>query len=134
MIAPAASVVELSMPPSASLKSRCRSDGGEKRDRAGDRDDVAASGMHHAKRSSFYMIATNIQSRHYEAVLAVERWKRQWKVATFGTDVEYEEELRAACLNAEEVLGEFGIELVRLGREVWEIQARALEKAPFIKK
>jgi hypothetical protein len=89
---------------------------------------------HHAKRSSFYMIATNIQSQHCEAVLAVERWKRQWKVATFGTDVEYEEELRAECLNAEEVLGEFGMELVRLGREVWGIQTRALEKAPFIKK
>jgi 23S rRNA U2552 (ribose-2'-O)-methylase RlmE/FtsJ len=89
---------------------------------------------HHAKRSSFYMIATNIQSQHCEAVLAVKRWKRQWKVATFGTDVEYEEELRAACLNTEEVLGEFGIELVRLGREIWGIQARALEKAPFIKR
>jgi 23S rRNA U2552 (ribose-2'-O)-methylase RlmE/FtsJ len=89
---------------------------------------------HHAKRSSFYMIATNIQSQHSEAVRAVETWKRQWKVATFGTDVEYEEELRAACLNAEEVIGEFGTELVRLGREVWGIQARALKKAPFIKK
>ncbi|OCL14162.1 hypothetical protein AOQ84DRAFT_309391, partial [Glonium stellatum] len=88
---------------------------------------------HHAKRSSFYMVATNIQSQHCEAVLAVEGLKRQWKVATFGTDVEYEEELRAACLNAEEVLEEFGIELVRLGREVWEIQANALERAPFIK-
>jgi len=79
------------------------------------------------------MIATNIQSQKREAVLAVERWKRQWKIATFGTDVEYEEELRAVCLNAEEVLEEFGRELVRLGREVWGIQARALEKAPFIK-
>jgi 23S rRNA U2552 (ribose-2'-O)-methylase RlmE/FtsJ len=89
---------------------------------------------HHAKRSSFYMIATNIQSQHSEAVLAVERWKRLWKVATFGTDVEYEEELRTECLDAEEVLGEFGRELVRLGREIWGIQAKALEKAPFIKK
>ncbi|KAF2803437.1 uncharacterized protein BDZ99DRAFT_399739 [Mytilinidion resinicola] len=89
---------------------------------------------HHAKRSSFYMIATNIQSQHCEAVLAVERWKRQWKAATFGTDEEHKEELRAVCLNAEEVLGEFGSELVSLGREVWGIQARALEKAPFIKK
>jgi hypothetical protein len=89
---------------------------------------------HHTKRSSFYMIATNIQSQHCDVVLAVERWKRQWKVATFGTGVEYEEELRAACLNAEEVLGEFEIELVRLGREVWEIQLKALENAPFIKK
>jgi 23S rRNA U2552 (ribose-2'-O)-methylase RlmE/FtsJ len=89
---------------------------------------------HHAKRSSFYMIATDIQSQHSEAVLAVERWKRQWKVATFGTDVDYKEELRADCLHADEVLGEFGSELVRLGREIWRIQARALEEAPFIKK
>ena len=80
------------------------------------------------------MIATNIQSQHREAVLAVESWKRQWKVATFGTDVECEEEFRVACLNAEEVLGDFRTELVRLGREVWEIQARDLEKAPFIRK
>jgi hypothetical protein len=86
---------------------------------------------HHAKRSSFYMIATNIQSQHYEAIRAVEVWKRQWKVATFGTDAEYGE---VACLNAEEVLEEFGTELVRLGRDVWGIQAKALGKAPFIKK
>jgi len=32
---------------------------------------------HHAKRSSFYMIATNIQSQHCEALLAVEGWRRQ---------------------------------------------------------
>ncbi|ESZ98023.1 FtsJ-like methyltransferase family protein [Sclerotinia borealis F-4128] len=95
---------------------------------------VFKSTRHHAKRSSFYMIATNIQSQHCEAILAVELWKKQWKVATFGTDVEYEEELRATCLNAEEVLGEFRTELVRLGRKVWEIQATALAKAPFIKK
>jgi 23S rRNA U2552 (ribose-2'-O)-methylase RlmE/FtsJ len=89
---------------------------------------------HHTKRSSFYMIATDIQSQHCEALLTVKRWKRLWKVATFGTDLEYEEELRASCLNAEEVLGEFGVELVNLGREIWGIQARALEKAPFIKR
>lgn len=88
---------------------------------------------HHTKRSSFYMIATNIQSQHCEAILAVEMWKKQWKVATFGTDEEYKE-LRAACLYEEEVLGEFGTELVRLGRKVWGIQAKALENAPFIKK
>ncbi|KAF2501301.1 hypothetical protein BU16DRAFT_546594 [Lophium mytilinum] len=89
---------------------------------------------HHAKRSSFYMIATNIQGQHCEAGLAVERWKRQWKAATFGTDEEHKEELQAACLNAEDILREFGSELMSLGREVWRIQAGALEKAPFIKK
>jgi hypothetical protein len=89
---------------------------------------------HHAKRSSFYMIATNIQSQHREAVSAVAGWKREWKAATFGTDEEFKKARRAECLDAEEVLGEFRSELVRLASEVWGIQARALEKAPFIKK
>jgi len=46
--------------------------------------------IHHAKRSSFYMVATDYRSQHCEALLAVERWRRQWKAATFGTDGEYE--------------------------------------------
>jgi len=89
---------------------------------------------HHAKRSSFYMIATSLQNQHCEALLAVERWRRQWKAATFRTDEEYKKELRTACLDAEIVLGEFGAELAKLGREVWRIQAKALEKAPFIER
>lgn len=89
---------------------------------------------HHAKRSSFYMIATNIQSQHCEAALAVEEWKRQWRIATFGSDSEYEEAFGTACLNVEKVLGEFGGDLVRLGRGVWRTQSNALRKAPFIKK
>jgi len=89
---------------------------------------------HHAKRSSFYMIATNIQSQHCEAVLAVEKWKRQWRIATFGTDSEYKEELGTACLNLEKLLEEFGKELIQLGREVWNTQSIALRKASFIRK
>ncbi|KAF1980739.1 hypothetical protein K402DRAFT_387626 [Aulographum hederae CBS 113979] len=89
---------------------------------------------HHAKRSSFYMIASDVRNRDGEAVRAMERWKRMWEVATFGTDEEYENVLHEDCFNAEEVLGKFGSELLELGREVWETQAKALEKAPFIKR
>lgn len=89
---------------------------------------------HHAKRSSFYMIATNVQSQHREAVLSVESWKREWRAATFGTEEEYEKALRTERLDVEKIVEEFGSELVSLGRKVWEIQTRALEKAPFIKK
>jgi 23S rRNA U2552 (ribose-2'-O)-methylase RlmE/FtsJ len=88
---------------------------------------------HHAKRSSFYMIATKIQSQHREAVLAVEQWKRQWRIATFGTDSECEEEFGMACSEVERMLEEFGEELIRLGREVWATQSSALRKACFIK-
>jgi hypothetical protein len=37
-------------------------------------------------------------------------------------------------LDPDEVLKDLGSDLVRLGREVWAIQTKALEKAPFMKK
>ncbi|CEL09194.1 hypothetical protein ASPCAL12334 [Aspergillus calidoustus] len=51
----------------------------------------------HAKRSSFYMLATNIRADSDAAATAVERWRRMWK-------------------------------------KVWDIQANALEKAPFMER
>lgn len=89
--------------------------------------------VHHAKRSSFYMVATDIQSRHPEAVLAVESWKGTWKAATFGSDEEYQEALRVGDPDVEEILEGFGPELVRLGKSIWDIQATALAKAPFVR-
>jgi 23S rRNA U2552 (ribose-2'-O)-methylase RlmE/FtsJ len=89
---------------------------------------------HHGKRSSFYMIATNIQSQHGEAILAVKEWKRQWSIATFGSDTEYEDEFSPARLDVEKLLNDFGKELIQLGRDVWATQASPLQKAPFIKK
>jgi 23S rRNA U2552 (ribose-2'-O)-methylase RlmE/FtsJ len=87
----------------------------------------------HSKRSSFYMIASNIQSQHPEAVAAVERWKEMWRVTTFGTEEEYRSMRDEEESKVEMVLDEFGSELVRLGREVWNIQAAALARAPFIR-
>jgi 23S rRNA U2552 (ribose-2'-O)-methylase RlmE/FtsJ len=88
---------------------------------------------HHAKRSSFYMIARDVQSQHPEALSAVAAWKTQWKAATFGTDEEFQEVLRAEYFDVEKVLQDFGSELLRMGREVWAIQAQALSKAPWMK-
>ncbi|KAK2806689.1 hypothetical protein FQN51_006657 [Onygenales sp. PD_10] len=88
---------------------------------------------YHAIRSSFYMVATDIQSQHPEALLAVKRWKAIWKAATFGTDEEYGKTLDEEELGVETVLAEFGSELVRLGKDIWWIQARALRLAPFTK-
>jgi 23S rRNA U2552 (ribose-2'-O)-methylase RlmE/FtsJ len=89
---------------------------------------------HHAKRSSFYVVATNIQSQCCEAIRAVERWKRQWRIATLGTDSECKEEFRMECWKARKLLEEFGEELIELGREIWNTQSTALKKAPFIKR
>lgn len=87
----------------------------------------------HAKRGSFYMIATNIKSRSREAVHAVNRWKREWEVATFGTEQEYRDVVKREELDVEEVLEEFGPKLISLGKLIWNIQATGLMKAPFVR-
>ncbi|KAL2824412.1 hypothetical protein BDW59DRAFT_180276 [Aspergillus cavernicola] len=87
----------------------------------------------HAKRSSFYMLATNIRADCEEAANAIETWRRMWKIATFGTDEMYRE---ARCDNGPDVavlLKEFGPRLIRLGKRVWDIQANALANATFLR-
>lgn len=87
----------------------------------------------HSKRSSFYLVATDVQSRKPRALEALARWKMVWRVATFGSDDEYAQVVHDPEVNAEELLAEFGPELVRLGRPVWKIQKESLAEAPFIK-
>ena len=84
-------------------------------------------------RSSFYMVATNIERQCQEVELAISKWKDAWKIATFGTDKEYKEVCRTGASEVENVFESFGPELVRLGRDIWRIQAEALERAAFIK-
>ncbi|KAK8011771.1 hypothetical protein PG989_000031 [Apiospora arundinis] len=48
----------------------------------------------HTTRSSFYMVATSVDSQHPEAIEVVEKWKAVWRTATFGTDEEFAEALR----------------------------------------
>lgn len=92
----------------------------------------------HAKRSSFYMVASAIRSADTEAVEAVVEWKREWKVATLGSDQEWREDYSRVAgfgeLGIEGVLEEFGPTLVKLGQKVWRTQADALKGASFMKK
>lgn len=92
----------------------------------------------HAKRSSFYMIASAIRSADEDAVQAVREWKREWKVATLGTDEEWRNDYSVMAsfgeLGIEGVLEEFGPTLVKLGQKVWRTQADALKGASFMKK
>ncbi|KAK4683054.1 hypothetical protein QC764_121740 [Podospora pseudoanserina] len=88
----------------------------------------------HAKRSSFYMIAKDVQSHSSEAKEAIKTWKNIWYVATFGTDQEVYQAIKDSGPSAEELLADFGPQLITLGRPVWLTQAKALAKAPFIKK
>ncbi|KAJ5178143.1 uncharacterized protein N7500_000842 [Penicillium coprophilum] len=87
----------------------------------------------HAKRSSFYMVATDVDSRHPEAIEAVKRWKIMWWVATFASDEEYGKVVLDEDPSVDTLLADFGLELVMLGKAIWKIQANALADAPFMK-
>ncbi|KAL7805132.1 hypothetical protein V8C44DRAFT_341690 [Trichoderma aethiopicum] len=89
-------------------------------------------GRAHAKRSSFYLVATNIQSTSPLAREAVESLKQTWRVMTFGSDEERVKKVWEDHMDEQVLVEQFGPQLVRLGREIWDIQARALEKAPFM--
>jgi len=87
----------------------------------------------HTQRSSFYMVATDVKCQDPEAILAIEDWKALWRAATFGTEKDFAEALREGEPSAEELLEEFGSELVKHGKKVWETQANALAQASYIK-
>ncbi|KAK4082908.1 uncharacterized protein Triagg1_1798 [Trichoderma aggressivum f. europaeum] len=86
----------------------------------------------HAKRSSFYMVATNIKSDSPYVMEAIEYWKTLWRVLTFGSDEERSNKISEGHMDQQALVEQFGPDLVRLGKRIWEIQARALEKAPFM--
>lgn len=56
-----------------------------------------------------------------------------WKIATFGSEKEFDEAIRASEADVEDVLANFGPDIISIGRCVWDIQARPLAKAPFTK-
>ena len=85
----------------------------------------------HNKKSSFYMIATNIQPNSPECISAIHGWKKVWHTATFGTEEEYKTVVDQHELGVEALLEEFGAQLMRLGKMPWTIQANGLERAPF---
>jgi len=83
----------------------------------------------HAMRSSFYLVAKNVQPDAEAAKSAVEAWKQSWWSATFGgVHGTGEADAKASTDYVEAVLEEFGGQLVDLGRKVWQIQANALER------
>jgi 23S rRNA U2552 (ribose-2'-O)-methylase RlmE/FtsJ len=87
----------------------------------------------HADRSSFYMVATDIQTDHAEATKAVEEWKRTWKIATFGSEEEFSDHIRRDSVWANKMLENFGPVLIEKSRAVWETQIRGLIEAPYMK-
>lgn len=88
----------------------------------------------HAIRSSFYLIASNVQSQSDDALKAIAKWQNVWTLATLVLD---EDSLRSVLdfqghLDVERVLQDSGDDLIRLGNGIWSIQATALRNASFV--
>ncbi|KAI1827180.1 FtsJ-like methyltransferase-domain-containing protein [Xylaria intraflava] len=85
----------------------------------------------HRNRSSCYLVASNIQPEHEDAVRAVGTLKQLWRSATFDTEEEFRRLNKSMSPDVKEVLKDFGPRLVKLGKQVWQRQAEALAEAPW---
>ncbi|ETS80436.1 hypothetical protein PFICI_07965 [Pestalotiopsis fici W106-1] len=90
----------------------------------------------HGARSSFYMIAKDIQTDSPKAAQAVEEWKRQWREATLDLQSgqrkiipDHNDPDRIKM--AKEIVENFGPRLVELAKPIWQIQTDALLNKPF---
>ena len=88
----------------------------------------------HALRSSFYLVAKNMQPDHQAAQLAVQQWKDAWWRGTFGgaEGIGLVRELVSPNI-MQTILDEFGDKLIDLARPVWQIQLEALRRQSFTK-
>lgn len=94
----------------------------------------------HGTRSSFYLIAKNVQPHSAEALAALREWKASWKNATFPPSTDGRPQgLRQLGQNGaqkgeiQDLLAVFGETLIELGEPIWQIQSEALSKADWLK-
>jgi 23S rRNA U2552 (ribose-2'-O)-methylase RlmE/FtsJ len=91
----------------------------------------------HAIKSSFYLVAKDIQSESTACLEAMDLFKLIWARATLkdesASSALLYKELSLVEKSLQPELEEFGDRFVMLIRHTWKIQADALEKAPFIK-
>ncbi|KFX87445.1 hypothetical protein V490_08248 [Pseudogymnoascus sp. VKM F-3557] len=81
----------------------------------------------HAKRSSFYLVATGVHPQSDAAKAAVKGWKQAWWDATFGGEKGTgSREIAVDEDHVRFVLEHFGSRFAELARPIWEIQETAL--------
>jgi hypothetical protein len=88
----------------------------------------------HAVRSTFYLVAKNVQPEAENAKVVLEEWKRNWSRATFSGNGEAgEDDPETNAEIVQEVIREFGPKLMKLATPLWKIQASALKRQDFTK-
>lgn len=90
------------------------------------------SGKLHADRSSFYLIAKDVQPFQSEALEALELFRASWKRATFSFEESSDSASETPTRLAETDVAEFMPEFQRLATPIWQIQAAALSNAKWM--
>ena len=93
----------------------------------------------HRSRSSFYLVAQNIQPDHEDALTGIQDWTKSWRDATFHNLTSedafsgYRSEDVVFKNQVTEAMDEFGERLITLGETAWKIQKEAIEKSSWFK-
>ncbi|KAI4227190.1 MAG: hypothetical protein L6R40_008219 [Gallowayella cf. fulva] len=96
----------------------------------------------HKARSSFYLVAKNVQPHHKDALMAIQDWTKAWNDATFraftgeGREDAFPgngNQSTALGQQVAKVMDEFGERLIMLGEDTWKIQEEAIRKSPWFK-
>ncbi|KAL8794587.1 MAG: hypothetical protein Q9182_007614 [Xanthomendoza sp. 2 TL-2023] len=87
----------------------------------------------HRQRSTFYLVAKDVQAHSIEARQFIDDWKNAWVEATFGG----EEGVGAGAAMPDEsevdaLLQAFGSRLIQMARPIWSIQANALDHSEWL--
>lgn len=85
----------------------------------------------HAPRSSFYMIAKNVQSDSVLAATAIQNWKELWRKCSFESASFHEQCLETGItktMAVKKLLEDFGETFIKLAEPIWFQQIVGLEK------
>jgi hypothetical protein len=86
----------------------------------------------HAVRSSLYVVAEQLQPESPYFRAAVADCRKDWYTATFRSDTEFQDNQGRFDSTVNEVILEFGTELLHLGVPIWRTQTAALRTASFM--
>ncbi|KAL8658725.1 MAG: hypothetical protein Q9202_007458 [Teloschistes flavicans] len=87
----------------------------------------------HRNRSTFYLIAKNVQPDKEAAKAFIAEWKAAWIQATFGGEEGTGADLVAPTeAEVDALLQDFGPTLIEMARASWSIQIQALRSEPWI--
>ena len=87
----------------------------------------------HRQRSTFYLVAKDVQSTSTEARTFINGWKQAWTEATFGGEEGIgSDPAMPGDAEVDALLHHFGPGLIHLARRTWSIQAEALDRSHWL--